>query len=395
MVYSTSHSRSGQIFTTDLVISTLIFFVIVNLSLITWNITQANTVMFNDERDLQNRVTRVADLVVRSPGYPTDWNTSSIQVIGFTARDHEIDNRKLAAFHQLPYTQQVHLMRTDHTNFSLTFSSDGHTVNISHPTAAIGPEPIAVITQTDAMLTNTRIAQRMNASQLDWNLYWPSTNNQSLLPSLTADHIYTYTGQADTMFDDLITNASSDVYGTVISEDTDVADDDLTNENQLASFVGNGGTYLHTGTNATLLTDTFGYDPVPAGSPTGVVQVVQPLLNTSLTVKQSITFSTASIGFANTTAELVADQAGDRCLACRWEQGDGRVYYLAATDTDTGTLAAFTDADDAFSGVFAARFGRPVAEDAGTVVTDTRILLINTTQVSGFERGAVRLVFWQ
>lgn len=125
-----SHSRNGQIFTMDIIASLLIFMLILNLSLMTWNVVERNSVMFNEERELRDRVNRVGDLLVRTPGHPEDWDAGTVEIIGFTSPDHVLDGEKLDEFDSLSYTDQKELMRTRQSDFHLNVSSNGTTVSV-------------------------------------------------------------------------------------------------------------------------------------------------------------------------------------------------------------------------------------------------------------------------
>ncbi|MFB6294742.1 MAG: hypothetical protein ABEI97_03205 [Candidatus Nanohaloarchaea archaeon] len=129
--------RSGQLFTMDMVASLLVFVLIANLSLITWNLAQRNAVMLNEDRALRDRAGRIADLLVRGPGYPSDWTASTVQVVGLTRPDHVISPEKMAEFDALTYQEQKELLRTRASDFFLNVSRNGSTATVDTDTGEL------------------------------------------------------------------------------------------------------------------------------------------------------------------------------------------------------------------------------------------------------------------
>ncbi|MCJ7478573.1 MAG: hypothetical protein MUP63_00145 [Candidatus Nanohaloarchaeota archaeon QJJ-7] len=126
-----SRSRKGQMFTVDMIASVLIFILIVNLSMMTWNIAQRNSVMFNEERSLRDRAAQISDILIRTPGHPEDWNADNVEIIGLTAPDHVLSREKLEEFDSLSYSEQSKLLRIRQNDFQLEISKEGQLVNVS------------------------------------------------------------------------------------------------------------------------------------------------------------------------------------------------------------------------------------------------------------------------
>ncbi|MDY6766188.1 MAG: hypothetical protein SVW77_02365 [Candidatus Nanohaloarchaea archaeon] len=147
-------SRNGQIFTIDMVASILVFMLIVNLSLITWNLAQRNSVMFNEDRALRDRAERIADLLVRGPGVPENWTADTVELVGLADPDHVLSNEKLDEFDALSYQEQTDLLRTRGSDVHLNVSTNGSTVEVDTDsgtlTAAFGT-PAAADAETVAV----------------------------------------------------------------------------------------------------------------------------------------------------------------------------------------------------------------------------------------------------
>jgi hypothetical protein len=160
-----------------------------------------------------------------------------------------------------------------------------------------------------------------------------------------------------------------------------------------------GGTFIHLEETPELIRDVFALDQASDESEQGTVQKVKPLLNDSFDVGDTLNFEDADMAFANVSTTFVeANENPNACLACKWNNGSGSIYYAADTSAKVGTTTTFTEADEAFSETEAGtknitlEFGKDhTGADLKTV--QKRNVLVNTT--SGIERGKLHLVFWR
>lgn len=379
-------------FTSDLAASAFVFLLIVNISLLTWNLAYSNQTAFNEERDLRERVVRVSDLLVRTPGYPSNWTAETVDVIGLVSIDHVLDNRKLLQFRNMSYTMQRDLLRADSNDVYVQVRENEETATIDAGTlGGIGTEPVAYIVRSGASMNEARILSALNRSTVSWELYWPSSMDTDKLDSLTAQNVYNHTTDAPTMMDNLLKNIST--YDTVIAEDVTVSPESVAYNDNLTTFVEAGGTYLHTGEDTQMLSDVFALKNVSVGSTTTTVNAVDPLLNNTYSEGDSVTLASAPTSFTGAdTVYLKDSQSPNGCLACRWRIGAGNVYYAADTETSSGTTTVFTSATDAFTGNMFLEFGKPATEETNTVAVSNRQIIINRT--NGFDRGTLRVVLW-
>lgn len=401
----TSRSRDGQLFTTDLVISSAIFLLMVNIALLTWNVAYQNKTFMTEERGMRNDVVRATDLLVRTEGYPSNWTDETVEIAGFSNRDHLIDNQKLKEFHQMDYASQREAVRATENDFSIEITVDGEpvTVPVVVTGAGLGEEPVAYIMESQQSMNDVELLHALNGSTLDWELYWPSNNDEAQLDSLTASHVYNYTTDGPAMFEDMVANLSGDTYETVIAEDANVGMGDIGNENDLNTFVEDGGTYLHTGDQGTFVRDLFGLNEVSIqGDGNGTVVKTHPLLNSSLAVGDFIEFENEPMAFTDVTTMFVNDTdygpPPTRCLACRWNISHGNLYYLADTRSEADNpnwSIAFQNATDAFRGNLTATFGVAPPADADTVAVNERSVLVNTIGTDQYRRGRIKVMLWR
>lgn len=78
-------------------------------------------------------------LMVTSPGYPGDWNSTNVKIPGFATDDHLIQYSKLEEFDKLSYSEQKSLLGSP--EFRLEFRENGSTVSVSGNNLSYGKTP--------------------------------------------------------------------------------------------------------------------------------------------------------------------------------------------------------------------------------------------------------------
>ncbi len=378
-----SHGRDGQVFTLDMIASVLVFVLILNLSFMTWNVAERNSVGLNEEKVVRGQVARVADLLVRTPGHPENWTAETVEIVGFTEPDHFIRDGKLDAFGDLSYTEQRDELRATPREFHLRVTrgtgSEGE---------VIGDQPVAVIVEQSAGPGDQRMHRVMNDSGMVWDLYWPSSSGEDTLSSLTARSVYNYSTDGAAMFDDMLR------YATIIGEDTNLDTGDIAEEGLLEGFVENGSAYLHTEEKPELLNETFDVDDVDVGSGNGSIRKVTPLLNGSLRDRKFVQFEDGPGAFKNASTVFVNDtEPPHGCLACGWDIGNGSLYYVADAFAGDGTATTFTRPSDSFGRVLVREFGQAVSPNASVAAVAERQVLVNVSDRR--KTGRLKLVFWR
>lgn len=93
----------GQLFSSDMIAAVFLFFTMVSIILFAWNSAIDNYVQDMQRKDMEITGTRILDILVKSPGYPTDWEDKNATTIGLAAYDRTIDADKLSAFLDMDY----------------------------------------------------------------------------------------------------------------------------------------------------------------------------------------------------------------------------------------------------------------------------------------------------
>lgn len=167
-------------FSADMLASWIVFFLIINLALITWNVSYENRTRLIEERTMRDQVVRSTDLLVRTGGYPEGWNASTVRVAGFAPLDHQLNVSHLQSFADLSYQEQQEMARTQGNGFRLTVEQDGRLVNVTNSsggnlTLAYGLEPGSdagtVTVNRRSVLVNASPSQTLEQATLNL-VFW-------------------------------------------------------------------------------------------------------------------------------------------------------------------------------------------------------------------------------
>jgi hypothetical protein len=225
-----------------------------------------------------------------------------------------------------------------------------------------------------------------------WDLYW-SSSGDSGLDALTARSVYDHTTDVAAMADDLFGNLSEADYRTVLAEDAGVMEDQVTGEDGLSTFIDEGGTLVHAGSDPALIGDVFDLGPTGSGETSGYVRQESPLLNQSLAAGETVEFASVTGAFTEADTVYVNGTSDPGCLACRWSVGAGQVFYVADAHTSGSGPAVFADGTAAFSGAMRLVFGSPVPDDAAQIAVSRRSVIVDS--VDGLQRARLRVIIWR
>lgn len=364
-----------------------IFGVITGVFLFSWNGIVSNQAD-STSNDMRTEARYTTTFLVSTSGYPEDWNRSNVEIPGFASDDNFLEEEKIQEFSRLNYQQQKRLFKTE--NFYLEFSQNE--TPLSGESGTLGSEPVAYMVESSSNLVDVKLISAFNNSEVTWDLYWPSGSDEEEIEKLDYRNLYNYTTDGEVMMNDLVANASGNEYSTVIAEDVNVDGSELSNPGQLNDFVENGGSFLHTESDPHMITNTFDLNESDDDSENAEVLKVSPLLNSSLNEGDNIEFDDSNAAYEDPDviyADGLDSDAG--CVACKWEIGAGKLFYLSDTFSDNNDLSlAFEDAKEAIGTDY--QFGiEPV--DASTVTPVTRDILVNTS--GGVKDAEMQYIVWR
>lgn len=134
-----SKSSNGQTFMPDYLASLLVFALLVTIFLGIWNTVVQNQAEFNTGEQMRSRALYTTTFLVSTPGYPSDWTSDTVQIVGLAEEDHVLNSSKLDEFDDMTLEKQKELMRTQ--NFLLNISNSSGTLSLGGSDTVYGTPP--------------------------------------------------------------------------------------------------------------------------------------------------------------------------------------------------------------------------------------------------------------
>ena len=95
----------AQLFSSDMIVAVFLFLAVASAALFAWNSAADKSVQTTQRQDMEITGTRILDILVKSPGYPIDWENKNATTIGLASYDRTIDANKLNAFLDMDYNR--------------------------------------------------------------------------------------------------------------------------------------------------------------------------------------------------------------------------------------------------------------------------------------------------
>lgn len=363
-------SRAGQLFTSDFIVSAVLFFTALGTVFYGVNTALDRQTQQNQRMVLERHAVQLTDLLIRTPGYPPDWNASTVEVPGIAQQDHIIDPEKFIGLRRIGHERLKELARLGGDRLALNLTINGSRASIGGFT----DQELALVTDRERLFTD------IEHSGADWELYWVGAG---AVPASGARDAWS--GDAATMMDAALSNRSR--YDAIISDGTGLNVSDVPDTDRLARFVDAGGRYVQIGGGS--LVTTAGGTAVTDPPASGTV-VDDRWLDQQLRAGDDVELEAAPLALSGVAA-LVNTSAGD-CLVCY----SGQVLFAAdhrltdASATANG-LAGRGMLHDYLFGTNGTMGDRPTA-DASEIVPRTRPVLVSGQQL---RRGSLEVVVWR
>src|SRR3989344_7361296 len=98
------YAMKGQLFSSDFIISVVIFSAAIMLLLPLWNDINYQIADAEAKKDLQIAVSSISDLLVKSPGSPSNWTPTDVKSLGLSNTRRVINLTKFESLRQLNYS---------------------------------------------------------------------------------------------------------------------------------------------------------------------------------------------------------------------------------------------------------------------------------------------------
>ncbi|MFC2143497.1 hypothetical protein ACFLQN_03795 [Candidatus Aenigmatarchaeota archaeon] len=116
--------KKGQIVSMDVLFAFMIFLIAIAFLMALWESRIDRLVENNDRNHLETLSLEIADRLIRTGGFPVDWETdpNNLITIGLASNDRIIDEEKLEAFFNLDYNTTRNLLNTMGYEFYFEFA---------------------------------------------------------------------------------------------------------------------------------------------------------------------------------------------------------------------------------------------------------------------------------
>lgn len=123
----------------DFLASLALFGIVVSIFLFSWNTVVSNQGDFSQSENMRSEAYYTATFLVSTPGYPEDWNNSTVEIPGFASSDNIIEPEKLAEFRNLTYREQKLLLQAP--DYRLIFRNSSQILDLNGEPLDYGRPP--------------------------------------------------------------------------------------------------------------------------------------------------------------------------------------------------------------------------------------------------------------
>jgi hypothetical protein len=301
----------AQVISGDFIMSLAVFMIVIVLVLNVYTNVSEKVAGADETRNMEAISLFASDALMKTPGYPADWNETSVQVIGLSDGGR-LNMSKIRKFVAMDYDTARDLLGFQSYNFNVTFYDTSN--NIMLTGVARSPAAYFYVTTDD-------MAPPINGSGLVWDIFYGGSG----LP-FAGDARNVYSGQEEDVFNNL--SAAADSYRTIIIEDSALTQSDV-NISGLQNFVASGGILVLEG-DASLLQTGFSMHLSPGAAPSGTCAAQDDLLDCSegdaVEFAEGTWYAHAAAG--DTALKTLVVDAGGHATIAQWNHGLGRVYYI-------------------------------------------------------------------
>lgn len=298
--------KHGQVASGDFIVSISIFLFMLAIILPLY----VNMSYQSEEKrlleDIQTRSGFVTDSLLKTGGWPEDWNETNVEHIGLS------DNGRINK------TKIRRLMAMDPSSVKRVLGMQDLELNISFYNME-GPEMtgIAVSPAAYFYVNSSGLLGSINNSGLVWDLYYGGSGQPADGARVT------YSGEKTSIFNGMIANSSR--YRTLIVERPEMTQAQADIEG-LKEFLRSGGILIYEG-NADIISDNFlMHSGTGGGNGTARSGLVDAAYG------NNVTFSDPEWYFYSTSgdAPLAIDIEGQtgQGLMGNWNYGIGKIYYI-------------------------------------------------------------------
>jgi hypothetical protein len=124
-------NKQGQISSIDLLIAILLFALIFFSLRGAWLDTIDSALKDSDAFEMQVLSSEAMDSLIKTPGFPTNWNSTNVELIGLAEKENVLNEKKVLAFEAISYETAKTKLGLGKYDFSFDINSINPSNNIT------------------------------------------------------------------------------------------------------------------------------------------------------------------------------------------------------------------------------------------------------------------------
>jgi hypothetical protein len=117
------NGEKGQAISIDFFFAIIVVLIVIGMATTSWNRTVYLIEKNTGRRWMRRTGLAVADMMIRSPGVPSDWNSSSVMTIGLVDTSNVLNRDKITEFNSMPKSKIQQLLGIGGYDFSFRDSN--------------------------------------------------------------------------------------------------------------------------------------------------------------------------------------------------------------------------------------------------------------------------------
>lgn len=96
--------RRGQAFSSEFLLAYFVFMIVLSMALYAWTLSTKKIIENERLLDMESQAIDASEQLIRTPGYPLDWNKTSVESIGLASESRVLDWTRVSYFIDLMTT---------------------------------------------------------------------------------------------------------------------------------------------------------------------------------------------------------------------------------------------------------------------------------------------------
>lgn len=118
-------TRNAQASLYDLMMAFMLFLIAFSLLNSVWTKNYASALDSLSMSEMESKTLQALNVLLKTQGYPKNWNSSNVEIIGLAERKNSISETKLDAFTSMDYSTAKEKLKLGQYDFRFEFDAQG------------------------------------------------------------------------------------------------------------------------------------------------------------------------------------------------------------------------------------------------------------------------------